>query len=208
MLNHTRPGEVIYEPFLGSGTTLIAAETTGRVCLAIELDPLYIDVALRRWQAFTGAKATLQANGRAFDDVAQERLCGPTRAKSCEETKAAALLPILPMSRRKVVPPNHPRTALQQRLTQPATQAAWQSARRTLAPRKSRRAAKRQGPTIEATAADTATPNPAPQRDRSWRRCRHRPATTPQESPHMRGRRPKPTRLNVLTGTLFFDRTR
>ena len=59
MLNNSEPGEAVYEPFLGSGTTLIAAETTGRVCLGIELDPLYVDVAVRRWQAFTGKAATL-----------------------------------------------------------------------------------------------------------------------------------------------------
>jgi DNA modification methylase len=46
--NNTSPGQAIYDPFLGSGTTLIAAETTGRSCLGIELDPLYVDVAIRR----------------------------------------------------------------------------------------------------------------------------------------------------------------
>jgi hypothetical protein len=90
MLNHTRPGDAVYEPFLGSGTTLIAAETTGRVCLAVELDPLYVDVAVRRWQAFTGAKATLAADGRSFDDVATVRLTGPARAEpSAVETTRA-----------------------------------------------------------------------------------------------------------------------
>ena len=47
----------MYEPFAGSGTTLIAAEITGRACLAMELDPAYVDVALGRWEAFTGQKA-------------------------------------------------------------------------------------------------------------------------------------------------------
>jgi hypothetical protein len=91
MLNHTAPGEAIYDPFLGSGTTLIAAETTGRVCLAVELDPCYVDVAIRRWQAFTGAKATLLADDRPFDDVAHVRLTGATQAKPCgEDAKAGA----------------------------------------------------------------------------------------------------------------------
>jgi hypothetical protein len=63
-------------PFLGSGTTLIAAETTGRVCLAVELSPFYVDVAVRRWQAFTGTKATLLADGRAFDAIVEERVVG------------------------------------------------------------------------------------------------------------------------------------
>jgi hypothetical protein len=98
LLNHTRPGEAVYEPFLGSGTTLIAAETTGRVCLAIELDPRYVDVAVRRWKAFTGKPATLLADGRSFDDIATQRLTGAGRGNVCgaaardllaEETAAA-----------------------------------------------------------------------------------------------------------------------
>ena len=48
------PGQAVYDPFLGSGTTLIAAETTGRICLGIELNPAYVDVAVERWQRFTG----------------------------------------------------------------------------------------------------------------------------------------------------------
>ena len=67
------PGQAVYEPFLGSGTTLIAAETTGRACLGIELDPVYVDVAVRRWQAFTGEAATLLCDGRPFEEIAQER---------------------------------------------------------------------------------------------------------------------------------------
>ena len=68
-----QPGQAVYEPFLGSGTTLIAAETFGRVCFAIELDPLYVDVAVRRWQAFTGKAATLEGDRRSFADIAAER---------------------------------------------------------------------------------------------------------------------------------------
>src|SRR6187401_1368467 len=67
MPNNSKPGEAIYDPFLGSGTTLIAAESIGRICLAIEIDPLYVDVAIRRWQAFTGKQATRQSDGVAFD---------------------------------------------------------------------------------------------------------------------------------------------
>src|SRR6266576_3479566 len=59
MLNNSKSGDVIYEPFLGSGTTLIAAESIKRCCLALELDPRYVDVAVRRWQAFAGKQATL-----------------------------------------------------------------------------------------------------------------------------------------------------
>jgi len=74
MLNNCDPGQAVYDPFLGSGTTLIAAETTGRVCLAMELEPRYVDVAVRRWQAFTGTTACLLGDGRSFDVVAAERL--------------------------------------------------------------------------------------------------------------------------------------
>jgi DNA modification methylase len=73
MLNNSAPGDAVYDPFLGSGTTLIAAETSGRVCLAAELDPRYVDVAVRRWQAFTGKDATHNAAGRKFNEIASER---------------------------------------------------------------------------------------------------------------------------------------
>ena len=72
ILNNSKPGEAIYEPFLGSGTTMIAAEATGRVCLAMEVDPLYVDVAIRRWQSFTGHKAILQSDGRPFEAIEAE----------------------------------------------------------------------------------------------------------------------------------------
>ena len=73
ILNHTKRGEVVYDPFLGSGTTLAAAEATGRVCYGLEIDPKYVDVIVTRWQNFTGKKATLDGDGRSFDAVAQER---------------------------------------------------------------------------------------------------------------------------------------
>ena len=72
--NNSSPGQAVYDPFLGSGTTLIAAETTGRVCLGMELEPRYVDVAVRRWQAFTGKTACLHGDGRSFDVIAAERL--------------------------------------------------------------------------------------------------------------------------------------
>lgn len=74
MLNNSEPGDTIYDPFLGSGTTLIAAEATGRICLAAEIDPVYVDVSVRRWQAFTGKPASLLGSGQPFDDVAALRL--------------------------------------------------------------------------------------------------------------------------------------
>ena len=73
ILNNSSPGQAVYEPFCGSGTTLIAAETTGRACHAMEIDPAYVDVAVQRWQAFTGEVATLEGEGRSFEDVAAHR---------------------------------------------------------------------------------------------------------------------------------------
>jgi DNA modification methylase len=70
MLNNSSPGQAIYEPFLGSGTTLIAAQSCGRVCLGIEIDPLFVDLAIRRWQAFTGEKAKRESDGAIFDMLA------------------------------------------------------------------------------------------------------------------------------------------
>jgi DNA modification methylase len=71
--NNSTPGQAVYEPFSGSGTTIIAAEMTGRQCLAIELAPEYVDVAVQRWQAFTGKDATLESNGRTFNEIKAER---------------------------------------------------------------------------------------------------------------------------------------
>jgi DNA modification methylase len=72
--NNSSPGQAVYEPFCGSGTTIIAAEMTGRACHAIELDPAYVDVAVERWQEFTGEKARLVGDGRSFAEVRSERL--------------------------------------------------------------------------------------------------------------------------------------
>ncbi len=66
--NNSKKGEAIYEPFSGSGTTIIACEMTGRKALAIELNPLYVDMAVRRWQQFTEQQA-VHADGRTFDEV-------------------------------------------------------------------------------------------------------------------------------------------
>jgi len=74
ILNHTKRSELVYEPFLGSGTTLAAAELVERVCYGIELDAKYVDVTLQRWQSLTGKKAVLDGDGRAFDEVSRERL--------------------------------------------------------------------------------------------------------------------------------------
>ena len=73
MLNNSSPGQAVYEPFMGSGTTLIAAETTGRVCLGIELNPAYVDVAVERWQRFTGKAAVLDGADQTFDELKAKR---------------------------------------------------------------------------------------------------------------------------------------
>jgi DNA modification methylase len=74
IVNNSRCGDAVYDPFLGSGTTLIAAEMTGRVCLGIELNPAYVDVIVQRWEAFTGRKAALESNNQQFDQVRTTRL--------------------------------------------------------------------------------------------------------------------------------------
>lgn len=66
--NNSRPGDSVYEPFSGSGTTIIAAEQTGRRCYAMELSPNYVDVAVRRWQQFTGKRASLESTGHPFPE--------------------------------------------------------------------------------------------------------------------------------------------
>jgi DNA modification methylase len=71
--NNSSPGQAVYEPFSGSGTTIIAAEITGRSCHAIELLPQYVDVAVERWQAFTGETARLEAGNRTFAAVSAKR---------------------------------------------------------------------------------------------------------------------------------------
>jgi DNA modification methylase len=71
ILNNSARGDAVFEPFCGSGSTLIASEKTGRVCLGIEIDPRYCDVVVGRWQKLTSGKAVLEADGRIFDDLAQ-----------------------------------------------------------------------------------------------------------------------------------------
>jgi len=85
MLNNSSPGQAVYEPFSGSGTTIIAAETTGRICHAVELDPAYVDVAVIRWQQFTGKSAILDATGQSFAEVAEARSV-PVQPAATDET--------------------------------------------------------------------------------------------------------------------------
>jgi DNA modification methylase len=66
-------GALILDPYLGSGTSLIAAERTARTCYAMEIEPLYVDVAVRRWQDFTGKDGVLEGTGKTFAEVQAER---------------------------------------------------------------------------------------------------------------------------------------
>ena len=71
--NNSSPGQAVYEPFSGSGTTIIAGEMTGRHIYAIELSPAYVDVAVTRWQNFTGQPATLESTGKTYLEMMSER---------------------------------------------------------------------------------------------------------------------------------------
>jgi DNA modification methylase len=73
ILNHLKRGELVYDPFLGSGTTLAAAELTERVCFGLELGPKYVDVIVQRWQTLSGKKAKLEGDGSTFEELSRER---------------------------------------------------------------------------------------------------------------------------------------
>lgn len=66
ILNNSSPGQAVYDPFLGSGTTMIAAETEGRACIGMEINPEYVDIAVLRWMNFTGNAAILESTGEPF----------------------------------------------------------------------------------------------------------------------------------------------
>lgn len=70
--NNSSPGQAVYEPFSGSGTTIIACEQTGRRCHAIELSRAYVDVAVKRWQEFTGKHAVRESDGVEFDALSRD----------------------------------------------------------------------------------------------------------------------------------------
>jgi DNA modification methylase len=74
ILNNSARGDAVYEPFAGSGTTIIAAEKAGRRCVAMEIEPRYCEVIVTRWQNFTGNQAVLEGDGRTFEAITDERL--------------------------------------------------------------------------------------------------------------------------------------
>ena len=69
----SRRGGLVLDPFCGSGTILIAAERTGRKARALEIDPIYVDVALRRWQVYAGKAAILAESGETFETTVEQR---------------------------------------------------------------------------------------------------------------------------------------
>jgi DNA modification methylase len=73
VLNYLKRSEVVYDPFLASGTALAVPELTERVCYGIELDPKYVDVIVQRWQTLSGKIARLDGDGRTFEELARER---------------------------------------------------------------------------------------------------------------------------------------
>lgn len=72
LLNSCAVEDVVFDPFGGSGSTLIACERRKRTCYMVELDPAYCDVIVRRWQEFTGKQAVLEATGQPFDEVGRD----------------------------------------------------------------------------------------------------------------------------------------
>lgn len=87
MRKHTRIGDVVYEPFSGSGTQIIAAEMLGRRCRAMEISPPFVDVAVRRWQQYTGREAALE-DGTTFAEIRKRRRAAERRRASREAARA------------------------------------------------------------------------------------------------------------------------
>jgi tRNA G10 N-methylase Trm11 len=84
-------GQAVYDPFLGSGTTIIAAEGTSRICFGMEIDPAYVDVAVERWEKFTGKQAVLEGDGRTFQEILTNRCPeGEKAAREATQPKKSA----------------------------------------------------------------------------------------------------------------------
>jgi DNA modification methylase len=87
--DNSAEGDGVYDPFVGSGTTLIAAEKSGRSCYAMDIDPLYCSIAIERWQNFTGKSAVLENTGQPFDEIVRDRL-GQSENPAVQESGNAA----------------------------------------------------------------------------------------------------------------------
>jgi DNA modification methylase len=96
VMDMTNPGDALYEPFLGSGSMLVACELTGRICYAIEIDALYIDVALRRFIDLTGEEPILEETGETFSQVAARRAAETAAATLAENAPPLGAPPHIP----------------------------------------------------------------------------------------------------------------
>jgi DNA modification methylase len=105
-------GDVVLDMFLGSGSTLIAAEETGRVCIGIELDPLYVDATIRRWQSLTGKNAVQAVTGTTFDAIAQ-RAMPPVATELSSADMVPAKLSVGPAASNVPVKADAPKPAIE-----------------------------------------------------------------------------------------------
>ncbi len=126
IIDATRKGETVLDPFLGSGTTLMAAEHTGRQCCSMEYDARYVDVAIRRWQTFTGQEAVLAGDGRTWREVREARR---TEAEASAAQPAEPHSPIRPVVPRVRILPPHLRTPAGGGSTQPLDRLQHEAAR-------------------------------------------------------------------------------
>ena len=76
MVNSSNRGEIVLDLFSGSGSTMVAAENMGRKCRAMEIDPRYCDVGIKRWQELFGGKAKRESDGAYFDDIEERPYVG------------------------------------------------------------------------------------------------------------------------------------
>ncbi len=90
MRDCSRRGSIILDAFAGSGSSIMAAEQIGRRAFCIEIDPRYVDVAIRRWQRFTGRDATLESTGQTFEDLLTGRACKPSQVNHSRPLKRIA----------------------------------------------------------------------------------------------------------------------
>ena len=96
ILNHTETGALIYDPFLGSGSTLIAADSVGRICFGVEISPACVDIVVDRWQKITGQQAVRDGDGVSFDERRASRDAegdsGAARESAGEMVDVASIL--------------------------------------------------------------------------------------------------------------------